>query len=96
MAIRKGTIPPYDQISLSAAADAQNTLYILTALGPAQDSVAQPSHVGVDIVRDSGAYERYLLPGHATMIGVSPSGDRIYALDSRSAIIQVFRRPGSP
>ncbi len=96
MAGPRGVLAIYDQVSLSATTDQRGSLYVLTALGPAQDSLATPSRVGVDIVTIGRDMQRYLLPGHPTSITVSPAGDRLYALDSRSGTITAFDLPPSP
>lgn len=96
MADRKGKLPPYDPVSWSATSDQQGSLFILTALGPARDSLARSKYLGLDVVRRGGTMQRYLLPGHPTGIAVSPSGHRLYALDSRSGQITVYDLPPSP
>ncbi len=95
MADRRGVLAIYDQVSLSATTDQHGSLYVLTALGPAQDSLATPLRVGVDILTIGRNMQRFLLPGHPTSITVSPAGDRLYALDSRSGTITAFDLPPS-
>lgn len=86
--------PVFDGISYSVASDTSGTAYVLTALGPLVRR-GEPSSMGVDVLSiDSRVpLKRFGFTGTATHVGISPSGSRLYLLDTHHNTVRTFVGP---
>ena len=92
---RSGALSPvFDGISYSIASDTAGTAYVLTALGPMAKR-SEPTAMGIDMLSKDPLVpvRRFSFTGTATHVAVSPSGSRLYLLDSHRNSVRTFAGP---
>ena len=88
-------VPPFDAISVGIASDTIGRAFILTQMASTRHRKAPPTTMAVDVIGqgDVGRVRRMIFPGAAQHIAVSPSGSRIYLLNSGLSAPRVYRGP---